>query len=152
MKADANNGATAYKVFSDEVRQYYVTNHQRMNGSNLERSATEIAYNEATGRTSFLSILADLVDECENDWMFLSSQLMAPERPEEWLNARVERSRSFRPIDIQSLAQSQSNSLAALGNLFDAETALEIARHGVTDDVIRRVREAGTDQIVNEEL
>ena len=152
ISPDANNGATAYKVFSDEVRQYYVTNHQRMNGSNIERSATEIAYNEATGRTSFLSILTDLVDECENDWMFLSSQLMAPERPEEWLNARVERSRSFRPIDIQSLAQSQSNSLAALGNLFDAETALEIARHGVTDDVIRRVREAGSDQIVTEEL
>ena len=152
ISPDSSNGAEAYKVFAEEVKQFYVTNHQRMNSPSIERSATEIAYDEASGRTSFLSIMTDIVDELENDTMFIASQLMAPNNPESWLNARVKRSRNFRPIDINSLASSQSTSLAGLLNHLDAGTAARIAQEGITKETIERLDTVGRDIIVEEEL
>lgn len=151
ISPDAANGAEAYKVYVDESKQFYVTNHQRMNSSNIERSATEIAYDEATGRVSFLAIMTDRIDEFENDVMFLASQILKPNNPEMWLNSRVERSRSFRPIDIQSLAQQQATSMAALASVLPAEMAADIAKNGISDETINRIKALGDDAIVTVE-
>lgn len=146
------NGASAYKVFSEEVKQFYISNHQRMNGSNIERSATEIAYNEAAGRTSFLSIMTDALDEIENDHLFLSEQLMAPNDPDSWYSSRVERSRQFKPIDIDALVARQATAYGTVVNSLPAEIALRIARDGITDGIIEEIAALGQDNAVEEDL
>lgn len=128
------NGAAAYKMYAEETRQFYITNHQRMNSSNIERSATEVVYNEAAGRTSFLTLLVGAVDEIENDALFLASQIEAPSKPDSWTSSRVVRSRDFKPVDIEHLAQTQSTSLAALLNYLPADLAASVAKDGLTPD------------------
>lgn len=148
----SENGEAAYRTFSNEMQQFFSTNHQRMNTPNIERSATEVLYNQAEGRTAFLSLLASAIDEIDNDWRFLSSQIVAPRNPELWLNSTVERKRDFKPVDIDHLAQQQTNNFVAASGVVDAETAAMIAKEGMTDEVIERIKSSGSDQIVEEEL
>lgn len=82
ISPDAANANAGYAMYRDEVRDYYISNHQRANQSAIERSATEILYNEAAGRTAFLSMIANSIDRMENEWMFMASQLLAPTKPE----------------------------------------------------------------------
>lgn len=152
ISPDHENGTAAYKMYAEETRQFYITNHQRMNTPNIERSATEIVYNEAAGRTAFLTLLVGAIDEIENDKLFLASQIEAPERPQEWMNSRVERSRDFKPIDIEHLAMTQSNSLAALANIFPAEIAAKIAKEGLTAENMMSLTNVRTDTIPDEEM
>lgn len=152
ISPNPENGAKAYHVLLEEVKQFYITNHQRVNTSTIERSATEVSYNEAAGRTSFLSILTDALDELENDHLFLASQLAAPNAPDTWHNSRVVRSRSFRPVDIHQLAAQQATSIAALAKVLDVETAMRVARDGVTDETMDIVSSLGADSIMTEEL
>ncbi len=152
ISPDAENAAAAYRMYADEVRQFYITNHQRMNTPNIERSATEIVYNEAAGRTAFLTLLVGAVDEIENDWLFLASQIEAPSKPETWSNSRVVRSRDFKPVDIEHLAMTQSNSFAALIGTLPAELAAAVAREGLTDENIAKMRDVGMDPEVEEDF
>ena len=133
------NAKTAYEIYEGETKHFYITNHQRMTASNIERSATEVLFNEAAGRTSFLTMLKGKIDEAENDKMFLASQLEAPGKPETWYNSRVHRSSDFKPIDLTGLIQNQANSFAAFANILPADLAAEAARMGLTDDILSRV-------------
>lgn len=134
---DADNGAEATKMYQREVQSYYVVNHQRMNGVSIERSATEVAFDEAAGRTSFLTILVGALDEIENGRLFLLSQMLRPSRPNMWSDANVHRSRDFRPIDMLTEIQSQSNNFAALVAAgVPLRRAAEIVTQGFTDELI----------------
>lgn len=152
ISPDSANGTDAYATYSSEVAQFYITNHQRLNSSAIERSATEIMFNQAEGRTAFLSVYTSVIDDIHNDWLFLTSQIEAPASPDKWLESRVERSRDFKPIDIDGLAQRQVNSFAAAVNSLDAETAAIMAREGISEDVLARLRSVGSDTIVKEDL
>ena len=152
ISPDSANGMDAYLTYDKETTHFYITNHQRMNSSTIERSATEVQYNQAEGRTAFLSVYTSAIDEIHNDWLFLTSQIEAPESPELWLSSRVERSRDFKPIDIDALAQKQVLSFVSAVNSVDAETAALMATSGISKEVMERIRTQGTDQIINEEL
>lgn len=125
----AENAASAHQTYREEVREFYIANHQRANQSAIERSATEVLFNEAAGRTAFLSLLAGAVDELENEWLFLASQMEAPTKPETWLNATVERSRDFKPIDVERIADQRSTRFATYASILPTDMALEISGH-----------------------
>lgn len=148
----SENGEAAYRTFASEMQQFFVQNHQRMNTPNIERSATEVLYNQAEGRTAFLSLMASAIDEIDNDWRFLSSQIVAPKKPDLWMGSTVERSRDFKPVDIDFLAQQQTNNFVAASSVVDATTAAMIAREGMSAEVMQRLESAGVDQIVEEDL
>lgn len=132
---DPSNAAVGYGIYRDETNRFFVANNQRMTESNIERSATEILFNEAAGRTSQLTLLSDAADEIENDRLFLASQLEAPLAPETWYKATVKRDDDFRPIDNQALMSAQSIAFAALANTLPAEIAAEVVRDGFTEKV-----------------
>jgi hypothetical protein len=152
ISPDSANGMDAYSTYDKETQQFYVTNHQRMNSSTIERSATEVQFNQAEGRTAFLSVFAGAIDEIHNDQLFLTAQIEAPDKPELWLSSRVERSRDFKPVDIDALAQRQVLSFVSAVNSVDAETAAMMARDGLSKEVVERLRTQGTDQVVDEVL
>jgi hypothetical protein len=152
ISPESANGVDAYATYDKETQHFYVTNHQRMNSSTIERSATEIQFNQAEGRTAFLSMFAGAIDEIHNDILFLTSQIEAPDKPELWLSSRVERSRDFKPVDIDALAQRQVMSFVSAVNSVDAETAAMMSKEGLTKEVIDRLKTMGSDQVVTEEL
>ena len=133
ISPDANNGHTAYKVYAEETRQFYITNHQRMNAASIERSATEVLFDEASGRTAFLRIYASAIDEVENDVYFLAAQWESPESPDTWYGTYVRRSNDFKPVDIQGLIKTQADAFAAVANHLDVDSALIFAREGAID-------------------
>lgn len=146
------NGTAAYETYESEVKQFYITNHQRMNGSNIERSATEIAFNEAAGRTSFLSILSSGMDGVQNESYFLLSQLEAPDKHDLWDSTQIRRSKDFRPVDTLHESTQQVNSFVAASNVVGAETAWLMAKEGMSEDVRKRLASVGNDMVVEEEL
>lgn len=123
------NAASAYQTYREEAREYYIVNHQRANQSAIERSATEILYNEAAGRTAFLSLFAGAIDEFENEELFMASQIEAPNNPKSWLNSTVRRSHDFKPIDIERLADQRANRFAIYANILPTDLALELSGH-----------------------
>lgn len=140
ISPDSANGEVAYKTYESETQQFYITNHQRMNGTSIERSATEIMFNEAAGRTAFLTILSGALDELENDRLFLLSQIEAPGDPSSWYKARVKRTTDFRPVDMLTTIQSQSISFSALVTAgVELGTAALISTKGFTEDLIAKV-------------
>lgn len=147
ISPDSNNGTAATQLYQREVQSYYIVNHQRMNGVAIERSATEIAFSEAAGRTSFLTILVGGMDEVENGRLFLLSQMLAPDRPGEWNDASITRSRDFRPIDMISEIQSQSTNFAALAA---AGVPLPIAAKIVTEGFTAELIEELPDEVKQE--
>lgn len=102
---DSSVFADAYKVWKDEVRDYYVTAFQSYQDAAKEKTATEIQQNEGAGRFSYLSVLARNLDEWENDVLDLLHQVEVPRQPGQWAEARVKRSRDFQPIDAEVRAQ-----------------------------------------------
>ena len=138
ISPDAENGYTAYKVYAEETRQFYITNHQRMNSSTIERSATEILFDEAAGRTAFLRIFASGIDEVENDVYFLAAQWERPEDASSWYGTWVKRSSDFKPVDIQGLIKTQADAFAAVANHLDTRSAIAFAREGAIDGLTER--------------
>jgi hypothetical protein len=138
ISPEANNGKTAYDVYENEVRQFYITNHQRMNSSNIERSATEVLFNEAAGRTAFLRIFAAAIDEVENGVNFLAAQWESPEDSSNWYGTWVRRSSDFKPIDVQGLIKTQADAFAAVVNRLEVESALRFAREGAVEGLKER--------------
>lgn len=145
ISPDHMNGKTAYDVYESEVRQFYITNHQRMNSSNIERSATEVLFNEAAGRTAFLRIHAGGIDEQENDILFLCAQWQSPEDPSAWYGSWVKRSSDFKPIDIQGMIKTQADAFAAVAKWLETEDALEFVVSGARSGM----RARGIQQPVN---
>ena len=141
----SENAREGYNVFNKEVGQYYISNNQRMSAPSIERSATEVLFNEAAGRTSNLTLIAGAVDEMENDWMFLASQLEAPTSPDSWWSSTVSRSSDFKPIDDDLNKQAEANIYAAVVNSLPAEIAAEVARDGFSDSVIEKLTNLRTD-------
>lgn len=133
ISPDAENGATAYKVYAEETRQFYITNHQRMNSASVERSATEILFDEAAGRTAFLRIYASAIDDVENDVYFLAAQWESPEDSSAWYGTWVKRSSDFKPVDLQGLIKTQADAFAAVANHLDIPSSLTFAREGAVD-------------------
>jgi len=123
------NAASAYSTYRDEAREYYIVNHQRANQAAIEKSATEILYNEAAGRTAFLSLFAGAIDELENEKLFIASQIQAPNRPDEWLGSTVKRPRDFKPIDVERIADQRSTRFAVYANVLPVDLALELSGH-----------------------
>jgi len=141
ISPDSQNGATAYKVYAEETRQFYIANHQRMNGSTIERSATEILFDEAAGRTAFLRIFASSIDDIENDIYFLMAQWESPEDPSGWYATWVKRSSDFKPVDLQGLIKTQADAFAAVANHLDVESALQFAREGAIEGLKEKEKE-----------
>jgi hypothetical protein len=141
ISPDANNGHTAYKVYSEETRQFYISNHQRMNAASIERSATEVLFDEASGRTAFLRIYASAIDEVENDLYFLAAQWESPESPSSWYGTYVKRSSDFKPVDVQGLIKTQADAFAAVANHLDVPSALQFAREGAVDGLKEKERQ-----------
>lgn len=140
ISPDWGNGEAATKLYQREVQSYYIVNHQRMNGVSIERSATEIAFSEAAGRTSFLTIFVGALDEIENGRFFLLSQMLAPSKADKWTEASVTRSRDFRPIDMVSEIQSQSTNFAALAAAgVPLPLAARIVTEGFTDELVAKL-------------
>lgn len=148
----SENGEAAYRTYSSEMQQFFVTNHQRMNTPNIERSATEILYNQAEGRTAFLSLFASAIDEIDNDWRFLSTQIVAPTNPLVWHSSTVERSRDFKPVDIDHLAQQHVNNFVAASGVLPADIAMKMAKEGISKDVMEMLEQSGQDEIIEEDL
>lgn len=141
ISPDSSNAAQAYNTYEQEVRQFYVTNHQRMNSS-IERSATEALLNQAEGRTAFLSLMASAIDEIDNDWRFLMSQIMSPGDPSSWHSSHVVRSRDFKPVDVEALAQKHViNFVSAIGTGLPPDTAALMATEGINKEVMDRLKE-----------
>lgn len=129
----SENASSVYSDYRHEVREFYISNHQRANQVAIERSATEILYNEAAGRTAFLTLLSQTVDEMENDWLSLAAQLEYPESPDEWRGTRVRRSRDFRPVDAEMAGDRMSQRFATYVNHLPVELALALSGHPEDD-------------------
>jgi hypothetical protein len=121
------NASSVYEDYRHEVREFFISNHQRANQSAIEKSATEVLYAEAAGRTAFLTLLCQAVDEIENEWLFLVSQLEAPERPDEWNDAFVARSKDFKPIDADLEEDRKANRYAIYASTLPTPLALQFA-------------------------
>ena len=147
----AENAKVGYSAYDKETAHYYFSNNQRMTASNIERSATEVLFNEAAGRTSNLTLLANAVDEVENDWLFLSAQLEAPTSPDTWYNSSVSRSSDFKPIDNDLRKQAEANVFAAIVNSLPAEIAADVARDGFSDAVVEKMKNMRLDFAPTEE-
>lgn len=127
---DANIFATAYDIFQEEVRDYYITAFQSYEDSARERTATEIQQDAQSGRFSFLSVLARAVDEWENDVLYLLHQVERPNEPQTWREASVTRSQDFQPLDAQEradkLMRSVFGSTVPVGASGEIDTAKQI--------------------------
>jgi len=148
ISPDSSNASEAYRTYEAEVKQFYITNHQRMNAPNIERSATEVLFNQAEGRTAFLSLMASAIDEIDNDWRFLGSQIMSPQDESVWHSSTVERSRDFKPVDIENLIQKQVNNyVAASGTGLEPELAALMATDGITKEVRERLEDVEVPEV-----
>lgn len=121
------NAASVYSDYRNEVREFYISNHQRANQSAIERSATEVLYNEASGRTAFLTLLCQTVDEMENAWLSLVAQMEFPKDPLQWASTSVTRSKDFRPVDSELSADSRANRFAIYSSTLPLPLALEFS-------------------------
>jgi len=151
ISPSAENARVGYDTFHKEVNQYYVSNNQRMSASNIERSATEVLFNEAAGRTSNLTLIANAVDEIENDWNFLASQLEAPTSPDSWRGSSVKRSTDFKPIDNDMRKQAEATIYAQVVNSLPAELSAEVARDGFSDALVEKLNNLRQDFAPTEE-
>jgi len=140
ISPDADNVKEGYNIFSAETNQFHIANNQRMKGSTLEKSATEVMFDEAAGRTSNLTLLKNSIDEIENDWMFLASQLEAPNKPEAWYDSYVERSNDFKPINTETLVTSQAIAFASFAGVLPPQIAARASKEGLTDDLINDIK------------
>ena len=83
---------------------FYVTALQSYEDAAKQKTATEIMQEQGAGRFSFLSVLARAMDTLENDIYNLIHQIERPQEPSAWTEARVERSRDFKPVDAENKA------------------------------------------------
>jgi len=95
----------AYEIYKQETMDFYVTALQSYEDSAQQKTATEIMQDQSSGRYSFLSVLAQAMDEIENDIYRLIHQVENPSTPGTWTEAEVERSRDFQPINAEKKAQ-----------------------------------------------
>lgn len=147
---DARIFEVAYDIFQEEVRDYYITAFQSYEDSARERTATEIQQDAQSGRFSFLSVLANAVDEWENDVLNLLHQVERPDEPGTWREASVERSKDFQPLDAEERADKLMRSVfgntVPLGADGEVDAAQQIAKllgveaspEDIADEVGRR--------------
>ena len=95
----------AYEIYKQEVMDFYVTALQSYEDAAKQKTATEIMQEQGAGRFSFLSVLARAMDTLENDIYNLIHQIERPQEPSTWSEAKVERSRDFKPVDAQDKAE-----------------------------------------------
>jgi len=107
ISPDPANASVGYDLYEREVRSMFVSWFQMYNDSPKEITATQADIDDQRGRTAFLSILSQTLDDIENDVYFLASQMMLPGNPDTWRQTSVQRSTHFKPVSPHDLAQKQ---------------------------------------------
>lgn len=95
----AENMSLAYKVYRDEVEEFWITSHQRYENAARQVTATEALQDEQRGRSAYLTMLSGALDELENRVLFFLAQKQFPTNPSVWLDPYVERSTDFKPVN-----------------------------------------------------
>lgn len=103
--------AEVWAGYQDEVQAFYAESFQNYESVARERTATEVRQEQSSGQYAFLSLLAQLLDEIENDWLFLASQYLFPNDPDLWNAASVHRKKDFRPVDPHAEARALAEML-----------------------------------------
>jgi hypothetical protein len=98
------NAATGYEIYKQEVRDFYVTSHQRYNDAAREVTATEARQDDASGRQSYLVLLSGTLDELENRVLFLMAQKQFPTNREQWMVNYAMRSTDFKADNSSEFA------------------------------------------------
>ncbi len=127
INPDPSNADVGYRIYQNEVTDWYMTSLQQFNEAASGQSKTALQVTEdARGRRAFLSLLTEALDEIENDVRFLASQIVAPDAaPQAWMRSQITRSKDFRAIDPEALAESRTMRLGQWINYgFARKTAL----------------------------
>lgn len=98
------NADTGYNIYKQEVRDFFVTSHQRYNDAAREVTATEARQDDQSGRQAYLVLLSGALDELENRVLFMLAQKQFPLDSTKWLDNSVERSTDFKADDSADFA------------------------------------------------
>ena len=98
------NAQTGYEIYKEEVRDFFVTSHQRYNDAAREATATEARQDDQAGRQAYLIILSGALDELEGRVLFMLSQKQFPLDSGQWLINSVTRSTDFKAEDSNQFA------------------------------------------------
>ena len=118
----------------------FVSWYQMYNDSPKEMTATQTEIDDQRGRTAFLALMSNTLDDIQNDVTFLFNQIMRPNEPSIWRETHIERSKHFKPISPLDLANKQLAVMEGWSNLgYGRRVQLEQAGYGEEeiDEIIK---------------
>ena len=109
ISPNIENAQGAYMIYEKERQNFYITNHQRYNDAGKEATATEVRQDDQRGQQSWLNVLTTGLDELENRVLFLLAQKQFPEDRTKWREFTIQRSRDFKPVDVEGRVEKLRN-------------------------------------------
>lgn len=97
------------KALDSDVRAFYQNGFREYGDSAITKTATEIRQDARAGVEAFLTLLADALDEAENNAFMLLEQVYDTQSPASWGAARVQRDKDFTPFSTDELADKLIN-------------------------------------------
>lgn len=96
---------TKAEIVEQKVTDFYATFFQSYGDAAKEKTATEIRQDFRSGIEAFLVLLADTMDEFENNAFWFFEQIEHPDDPDQWGHAKVDRPEKFDPKDMDAIIE-----------------------------------------------
>lgn len=93
------------EIVKQKVTDFYATFFQSYGDAAKEKTATEIAQDFRSGEEAFLVLLADTMDEFENNAFWFFEQIENPLKSAEWGHASINRPEKFAPKDMDAITE-----------------------------------------------
>ena len=138
---DSSYLTEAGRIYEKDVEAFYKDGFKEY-GRAAQRTATEVHLESQSGIQAFLALLVSSVDEFENNALWLINQVYYPERPTEWAESYVMRSRNFQIEDIHEAFKKMVESILT------ADRAGAISMY----QKIKDIRPNWTDEQIDKEI
>lgn len=111
-------------VLKRKVEEFWISSFREYGDAAIEKSATEIKQDVASGVGAYLVLLKTAVDEAENELLWRLEQTYYPDDRSKWWTTHVERSDDFVPFDVNATVQRLRE------KYFGAQAQVPIGREG----------------------
>lgn len=97
------NAAVATDVLKRKVEEFYITGFREYSDAAIQKTATEVRQDLATGVGAFLQLFKSAMDDAENNALWRIAQREFPNEPAKWFVPRVRRSDDFNPMNPETI-------------------------------------------------
>lgn len=97
------NATIATEVLKRKVEEFYITGFREYSDAAIQKTATEVRQDLATGVGAFLQLFKSAMDDAENNALWRIAQREFPDAPAKWFVPRVRRSDDFNPMNPETI-------------------------------------------------